>query len=98
MSFTWRTPRRSRSTKGLSTGGDEADAAYLAKLLATGATSGGLHLSTRSTRRRDLCRKRMQLVQYRTAQVLSIENILAAQIGTRAHQHESATELPPFSC
>jgi hypothetical protein len=25
----------------------------------------------------------MQLVQYRTAQVLSIENILAAQIGTR---------------
>jgi len=33
----------------------------------------------------------MQLVQYRTAQVLSIENILAAQTGTRAHQHESAT-------
>jgi len=30
--------------------GDEADAAYLAKLLRTGATSGGLHLSTRSTR------------------------------------------------
>src|ERR1700730_5389365 len=32
---------------------------------------------------RDLSRKRMQLVRYRTAQILAIENILARQTGAR---------------
>jgi transposase len=32
---------------------------------------------------RDLARKRMQLVRYRTAQILSIENVLARQTGAR---------------
>ena len=32
---------------------------------------------------RDLSRKRMQLVRYRTAQILSIENILARETGAR---------------
>ena len=37
---------------------------------------------------RDLARKRMQLVQYRTAQILAIENILAGQTGGRLRSNE----------
>jgi len=69
--------------EGLKYSGDEADAAYLAKLLRLGVLPEG-YIYPRETRgARDLCRKRMQLVQYRTAQILSIENILATQTGAR---------------
>jgi len=69
--------------EGLKYSGDEADAAYLATLLRLGLLPEG-YIYPRETRgARDLCRKRMQLVQYRTAQILSIENILATQSGAR---------------
>jgi len=69
--------------EGLKYSGDEADAAYLAKLLRLGLLPEGYIYPREARGARDLCRKRMQLVQYRTAQVLLIENILAAQTGTR---------------
>src|SRR6202049_4379310 len=69
--------------EGLKYSGDEADAAYLAKLLRLGLLPEGYIYPREARGARDLCRKRMQLVQYRTAQVLSIENILASQSGTR---------------
>jgi transposase len=68
---------------GLKYSGDEADAAYLAKLLRLGLLPEGYIYPRAARGARDLCRKRMQLVQYRTAQVLSIENILASQTGAR---------------
>jgi transposase len=69
--------------EGLKYSGDEADAAYLAKLLRLGLLPEGYIYPREARGARDLCRKRMQLVQYRTAQVLSIENILATQTGAR---------------
>jgi transposase len=68
---------------GLKYSGDDADAAYLAKLLRLGLLPEG-YIYPRETRgARDLCRKRLQLVQCRTAQILSIENILSNQTGGR---------------
>ena len=69
--------------EGLKYSGDEADAAYLAKLLRLGLLPEGYIYPREARGARDLCRKRMQLVQYRTAQILSIENILATQTGGR---------------
>jgi transposase len=69
--------------EGLKYSGDQADAAYLAKLLRLGLLPEGYIYPRESRGARDLCRKRMQLVQYRTAQILSIENILATQTGGR---------------
>ena len=69
--------------EGLKYSGDEADAAYLAKLLRLGLLPEGYIYPREARAARDLCRKRMQLVQYRTAQILSIENILATQTGAR---------------
>ena len=68
---------------GLKYSGDEADAAHLAQLLRLGVLPEG-HIYPRESRgARDLGRKRLQLVRCRTAQVLSIENILARQTGGR---------------
>jgi hypothetical protein len=50
---------------------------------AAGVVGRGLHLSARGAWARDLSRKRRQLVRYRTAQILAIENILARQTGAR---------------
>jgi transposase len=69
--------------EGLKYSGDEADAAYLAKLLRLGLLPEGYIYPREARGARDLCRQRMQLVQYRTAQILSIENILATQTGGR---------------
>jgi len=68
---------------GLKHTGDEADATYLAKQLRVGLLPVG-YVHPRETRgTRDPCRKRMQLVQCRTAKILSIENILSQQTGGR---------------
>lgn len=74
--------------EGLKYSGDAADAAYLAHLLRLGLLPEG-YIYPRETRaERDLARKRMQLVQYRTAQILAIENILARQTGGRLRSNE----------
>src|SRR6202140_2476295 len=76
-------PSAIKKYEGLKYSGDFADAAYLAQLLRLGLLAEGYIYPREERAARDLSRKRMQLVRYRTAQVLSIENILARQTGTR---------------
>jgi len=74
--------------EGLKYSGDAADAAYLAHLLRLGVLPEGYIYPREARAGRDLARKRMQLVQYRTAQILAIENILARQTGGRLRSNE----------
>ena len=68
---------------GLKHRGDESDARHLAHILRLGLLPEG-HIMPRPMRAvRDLARKRMQLVQQRTVQILSIETCLAQQTGGR---------------
>ena len=69
--------------EGLKYSGDFADAAYLAQLLRLGLLPEGYIYPRAERAGRDLGRKRMQLVRCLTAQILSIENILARQTGGR---------------
>ena len=68
--------------EGLKHSGDEDDAAYLAHLLRLGILPSGYVCPPAMRAVRDLARKRMQLVRSRTAQVLSVENMLSRQTGT----------------
>ena len=66
---------------GLKHRGDESDARHLAHILRLGLLPEG-HIMPRAQRAvRDLARKRMQLVQQRTAQILSIETLFDQQRG-----------------
>src|ERR1700674_3090300 len=87
-------PSAIKKYEGLKYSGDFADAAYLAQLLRLGLLAEGYIYPREERAARDLSRKRMQLVRYRTAQVLSIENILARQTGTR--MSSSAIASPHF--
>jgi len=68
---------------GLKYSGDFADVAHLGQLLRLGLLPEGYIYPPEGRQVRDLSRKRMQLVHCRTAQILSIENILARQTGGR---------------
>jgi len=74
-------PSAIKKYEGLKHSGDVADAAYLAQLLRLGLLAEGYIYPREQRGVRDLARKRMQLVRYRTAQILAIENILARQTG-----------------
>jgi len=76
-------PSAIKKYEGLKYSGDFADAGYLAKLLRLGLLAEGYIYPREARGARDLSRKRMQLVRYRTAQILAIENILARQTGAR---------------
>jgi transposase len=76
-------PSAIKKYEGLKHSGDFADAAYLAQLLRLGLLAEGYIYPREERGARDLARKRMQLVRYRTAQILSIENILIRQTGAR---------------
>jgi transposase len=66
---------------GLKHRGDESDARHLAHLLRLGLLPEG-HIMPKERRAvRDLARKRMQLVQCRTTQILSIENSVSRYTG-----------------
>lgn len=66
---------------GLKHRGDESDARHLAHVLRLGLLPEG-HIMPKGARAvRDLARKRMQLVQQRTSQILSIENSLSRYTG-----------------
>ena len=68
---------------GLKHRGDESDARHLAHVLRLGLLPEG-HIMPKDARAvRDLARKRMQLVQQRTSQILSIENSLSRYTGGR---------------
>lgn len=69
--------------EGLKHRGDESDARQLARVLRLGLLPEG-HIMPKAARAvRDLARKRMQLVQQRTTQILSIENSLSRNTGGR---------------
>ena len=76
-------PSAIRKYEGLKHSGDVADAAYLAQLLRLGLLAEGYIYPREQRVVRDLARKRMQLVRYRTAQILSIEALLIRQTGAR---------------
>ena len=76
-------PSAIKKYEGLKYSGDFADAAYLGHLLRLGLLAEGYIYPRKERGARDLARKRMQLVHYRTAQILSIENILTRQTGAR---------------
>jgi transposase len=73
-------PAAIRKYERLKHSGDFADAAYLAQRL--GLLPEGYVYPREERGARDLARKRMQLVRYRTAQILSIEGILMRQTGS----------------
>jgi transposase len=86
--------------EGLKHSGDEDDAAYLAHLLRLGILPSGYICPPAARAVRDLARKRMQLVRSRTAQVLSVENMLSRQTGagmrSRAVQRLTAQAVEGF--
>jgi transposase len=73
---------------GLKHSGDFSDARHLAHLLRLGILPVG-HIYPRAQRAvRDLLRKRSQLVRQRSAQILSVQNLLARNLGARARSAE----------
>jgi transposase len=70
-------PAAIRQYDGLKDSGDFADAAYLAQLLRMGLSLDRLIYPAQERRVRDLLRKRMQLMQRRTALILTIEKVLS---------------------
>lgn len=76
-------PSAIKKYEGLKYSGDFADAAYLAHLLRLGLLAEGYIFPRELRSVRDLARKRMQLVRCRTAQILSIENIMVRETGGR---------------
>lgn len=76
-------PSAIKKYEGLKYSGDFADAAYLAHLLRLGLLPEGYIFPRELRAVRDLARKRMQLVRCRTMQILSIENILIRETGSR---------------
>jgi len=68
---------------GLKHRGDESDARHLAHVLRLGLLPQGYIMPKAARAVRDLARKRMQLVQQRTTQILSIENSLSRHTGAR---------------
>jgi transposase len=73
---------------GLKHRGDESDARHLAHILRLGLLPEG-HIMPKAMRAvRDLARKRMQLVQQRTVQILSIETIFDQQRGAHISSND----------
>jgi len=70
-------PAAIRQYEGLKHSGDFTDAAHLAQLLRLGLLPEGYIYPAEERPARDLSRKRMQLVQCRTAQILAIENLFS---------------------
>lgn len=73
---------------GLKHRGDESDARHLAHILRLGLLPEGYIMPQPLRAVRDLARKRMQLVQQRTTQIVSIETCLAQQTGGRISGNE----------
>jgi len=74
--------------EGIKHRGDESDALHLAHILRLGILPEG-HIMPKAERSvRDLARKRMQLVQQRTVQILSIETCMAQHTGKRLNSND----------
>ncbi|MGE6493091.1 IS110 family RNA-guided transposase [Cupriavidus metallidurans] len=74
--------------EGLKYAGDERDAVFLAHLFRLGLLPQGYIYPPQDRALRDLARKRLQLVQQRTMNILSIENILARQLNLRLNAEQ----------
>lgn len=77
-----------RQYDGLKYSGDFADAAHLAHLLRLGLLPEGYICPPDERAARDLARKRLQLVRWRTAQILAVESLLARHTGSRLTSNE----------
>lgn len=69
---------------GLKHSGDFSDAGHLVRLLRLGILPVGYIYPREERAVRDLLRKRSQLVRQRCTQILSIENLMARNLGSRA--------------
>lgn len=74
---------------GLKRSGDFEDARHLAHLLRLGILPTGYIYPRQERALRDLLRKRSQMVRTRTTQILSMQNLLARNLGA----HSSANQL-----
>ena len=74
--------------EGIKHRGDESDALHLAHILRLGILPEGYIMPKEERSVRDLARKRMQLVQQRTAQILSIETCMAQHTGKRLNSND----------
>jgi transposase len=70
-----------KTYEGLKYTGDEHDARHLAHLLRLGILPTGYIYPREGRAVRDLLRKRAQLVRYRTAQIISIQNLISRNRG-----------------
>jgi len=73
---------------GLKHSGDFSDARHLAHLMRLGILPTGYIYPRKERAVRDLLRKRSQLVRQRSAQILSIENLIARNLGAHAAGNE----------
>jgi transposase len=73
---------------GLKHSGDFSDARHLAHLLRLGILPTGYIYPREARALRDLLRKRSQLVRTRTTQILSMQNLLARNLGVQAKGNE----------
>jgi len=73
---------------GLKYSGDFSDARHLAHLLRLGILPTGYIYPRAARALRDLLRKRSQLVRTRTTQILSMQNLLARNLGMQAKGNE----------
>ena len=76
-------PSAIKQYEGLKHSDDVTDAFHLANLLRLGILPEGYIYPKEERPVRDLLRKRLQLVQQRTALILSFENLLTRNLGTR---------------
>jgi len=81
-------PSAIKQYEGLKHADDVTDAFHLANLLRLGILPEGYIYPKEERPVRDLLRKRLQLVQQRTALILSFENLLSRNLGTRINVNE----------
>ncbi|WP_336600980.1 IS110 family transposase [Paraburkholderia bengalensis] len=81
--------------EGLKYAGDERDAVFLAHIFRLGLLPEGYIYPSEERGLRDLARKRLQLVQQRTLQILSIESLLA-RTGESPHEERASAESGPL--
>ena len=79
---------------GLKHSGDFQDARHLAHLLRLGILPTGYIYPRKERALRDLLRKRSQLVRQRSAQILSMQNLMARNLGA----HASGNEIKRWDC
>ncbi len=76
-------PAGNKQYSGLKYTGDQYDARWLAHMLRLGILKEGYIYPKQERAFRDLLRKRMQLVRLRTTQILSIQNLVYRNIGSK---------------